>query len=244
MSGSTRRFTSSVAPWATLPRARDWWRRYRVVGTGSSRRSMSVHRGEARPPREPPPPAQTQAAPVGRGDGTCGRAPTGGEHRGTARSPAGSSRSHTNSVNRGAPARKPLGRLRAGILCRGHDRGARHEARQDRRARELQVISHTSAMHFKGTRETLPDRSAAARRRGDRRSRSAVGDRVRVTAQLIEASTDRHLWAETYERDLRDVLGLQDDIARAITNASRSGSHPRSRVRWRVPPPAGRPRGV
>src|SRR2546427_11437262 len=46
-----------------------------------------------------------------------------------------------------------------------------------------------------------------------------VGNRVRVTAQLIEASTDRHLWAETYEQDLRDVLGLQDAIALAITDA-------------------------
>src|SRR5439155_1765359 len=65
----------------------------------------------------------------------------------------------------------------------------------------LQVISHTSAMHFKGTRETLPQ----------------IARQLHVDG-LIEASTDRHLWAETYERDLRDVLGLQDEIARAITN--------------------------
>src|SRR2546426_12777614 len=38
-----------------------------------------------------------------------------------------------------------------------------------------------------------------------------ICNRVRVTAQLIEASTDRHLWAETYERDLRDVLGLRSE---------------------------------
>ena len=36
------------------------------------------------------------------------------------------------------------------------------------------------------------------------------GDRVRITAQLIQATTDRHLWAESYERDLRDVLALQE----------------------------------
>jgi len=42
------------------------------------------------------------------------------------------------------------------------------------------------------------------------------GNRVRITAQLIEASTDRHVWAETYDRDLRDVLALQADVARAI----------------------------
>ncbi|HYU90162.1 MAG TPA: tetratricopeptide repeat protein [Gemmatimonadales bacterium] len=84
----------------------------------------------------------------------------------------------------------------------------------------LRVISNTSAMHYRGTRKTLPEigreldvdvivEGAVLR----------VGNRVRVTAQLIEASSDRHLWAETYERDLRDVLGLQDAIARAITNA-------------------------
>ncbi|HTD69086.1 MAG TPA: tetratricopeptide repeat protein, partial [Gemmatimonadales bacterium] len=83
----------------------------------------------------------------------------------------------------------------------------------------LRVISHTSTMHFKGTRETLPE--IARQLHVDAVIEGAVlrvGDRVRVTAQLIEASTDRHLWAETYERDLRDVLGLQDAIARAITN--------------------------
>ncbi len=42
------------------------------------------------------------------------------------------------------------------------------------------------------------------------------GNRVRITAQLIEASTDRHVWAETYDRDLSDVLALQADVARAI----------------------------
>jgi len=84
----------------------------------------------------------------------------------------------------------------------------------------LRVISHTSAMHFKGTRETLPQ--IARQLHVDAVIEGAVlrvGNRVRVTAQLIEASTDRHLWAETYERDLRDVLGLQDAIARTITNA-------------------------
>jgi TolB-like protein/DNA-binding winged helix-turn-helix (wHTH) protein len=47
---------------------------------------------------------------------------------------------------------------------------------------------------------------------------SRSGDRVRITAQLIDAKTDRHLWAQTYERDLRDVLALQDEVAKAIAN--------------------------
>src|SRR5260370_8670747 len=42
------------------------------------------------------------------------------------------------------------------------------------------------------------------------------GGRVRITAQLVEASSDRHLWAQAYERDLRDVLVLQDELAQTI----------------------------
>ena len=42
------------------------------------------------------------------------------------------------------------------------------------------------------------------------------GDRVRVTAQLIHAPTDRHLWAESYERDLKDILVLQSEVARTV----------------------------
>ncbi len=83
----------------------------------------------------------------------------------------------------------------------------------------LRVISRTSAMHYKGTHETLPvigrQLNVDAVVEG---SVLRAGSRVRVTAQLVEASTDRHLWAETYERDLRDVLGWEDAIARAITN--------------------------
>lgn len=83
----------------------------------------------------------------------------------------------------------------------------------------LRVISHTSAMHYKGTRETLPE--IGRELNVDAVVEGAVlraGSRVRVTARLVEASTDRHLWAETYERDLQDVLGLQDAIAQAIAN--------------------------
>ena len=44
------------------------------------------------------------------------------------------------------------------------------------------------------------------------------GDRVRINAQLIDARTDRHLWASAYDRNLRDVLALQSDLASAIAN--------------------------
>ena len=86
----------------------------------------------------------------------------------------------------------------------------------------LKVISRTSVMRYKGTTESLPD---IARELGVdaviEGSVLLVGDRVRITAQLVEASSDRHIWAESYERDLRDVLSLQQEVARAIASAIR-----------------------
>jgi len=81
----------------------------------------------------------------------------------------------------------------------------------------LRVISRTSAMHYKGTNKTLPE--IARELHVDavvEGSVERVGERVRITAQLVEAPTDRHLWARRYERDLRDVLRLQDEVAQAI----------------------------
>ncbi len=81
----------------------------------------------------------------------------------------------------------------------------------------LKVISHTSVIRYKNTQKTLPE--IGRELNVDAVVEGSVqrpGDRVRVTAQLIEARTDRHLWANTYERDLRDVLALQDEVARAI----------------------------
>lgn len=83
----------------------------------------------------------------------------------------------------------------------------------------LRVISYTSTMRYQGTHQTLPE--IAEELRVDAVVEGAVlrsGNRVRVTAQLVHARTDRQLWAETYERDLGDVLGLQDAVARAIAN--------------------------
>ncbi len=81
----------------------------------------------------------------------------------------------------------------------------------------LKVISRTSVMQYKGTTKPLPqigrELNVDAVVEG---SVQRSGSRVRITAQLIEAKTDRHLWAESYERDMRDVLGLQSEVARAI----------------------------
>jgi TolB-like protein/DNA-binding winged helix-turn-helix (wHTH) protein/Tfp pilus assembly protein PilF len=81
----------------------------------------------------------------------------------------------------------------------------------------LRVISRTSVMHYKGTQKTIPE--IARELNVDAVMEGAVqrsGDRVRVSAQLIETRTDRHLWAESYERDLRDVLALEGEVSSAI----------------------------
>src|SRR5262245_10222284 len=83
----------------------------------------------------------------------------------------------------------------------------------------LKVISRTSVMGYKGTRKPLPE--IAKELNVDGIVEGAVirsGERVRVDAQLIEASTDRHVWAKTYERNLSDVIALQNEVAQAITN--------------------------
>jgi TolB-like protein/Flp pilus assembly protein TadD len=96
----------------------------------------------------------------------------------------------------------------------------------------LRVISRTSTARFKGTSKSVPE---IARELGvDALVEGAVqrsGDRVRVTAQLIEARTDRHVWAETYDRELRDVLTLQADVARAIAVQVRGKLTPVSATR-------------
>jgi serine/threonine-protein kinase len=81
----------------------------------------------------------------------------------------------------------------------------------------LRVTSRTSVMGYKGTREKIPE---IARELGvDAVVEGSVvrdASRVKVTAQLIDGATDRHIWAESYERELTDILPLQSDVAQAI----------------------------
>lgn len=82
---------------------------------------------------------------------------------------------------------------------------------------DLRVVSRTSAMLYKGARKSL--REIAQELEVDAVVEGTVlqvGRRVRITAQLIDARGETHLWAESYERDLRNVLALQADVARAI----------------------------
>jgi len=81
----------------------------------------------------------------------------------------------------------------------------------------LHIISRTSSMHYKGTKKSLPE--IARELRVDAVVEGTVqrsGDRVVIRAQLIHAATDVHLWVQDYERELRDVLDLQSEIAQAI----------------------------
>ncbi len=83
----------------------------------------------------------------------------------------------------------------------------------------LRVISRTSAMTYKGTKKTLPE---IARELGVDAivEGSVVRERnqVRITAQLIDARTDVHIWAHNYVRDLTSVLALQGEVAQAIAD--------------------------
>jgi serine/threonine-protein kinase len=96
----------------------------------------------------------------------------------------------------------------------------------------LKVISRTSVMQYKGVKKPL---RAIAKELGVdgiiEGSVMRIGDRVRISAQLIEASTDRHLWAENYERDLRDVLALQGEVARAVAREVRVTVSPQEEKR-------------
>jgi TolB-like protein/DNA-binding winged helix-turn-helix (wHTH) protein/Flp pilus assembly protein TadD len=96
----------------------------------------------------------------------------------------------------------------------------------------LRVISRTSVMQYKGVKKPLPQ---AAQELGvDAIVEGTVlrsGGRVRVTANLVQASPETHLWAESYERDLRDVLALQSDVATAIAREIQIKVSPQEQAR-------------
>jgi len=87
----------------------------------------------------------------------------------------------------------------------------------------LRVISRTSVMRYKGAKKRLPE--IARELNVDAIVEGSViraGQRVRVTAQLVQAPTDQHLWAETYDRDLGDILKLQGEVADEIAEQVRA----------------------
>ena len=81
----------------------------------------------------------------------------------------------------------------------------------------LRVLSRTTAMHYKGVRKPLPEIARELQIEGVVEGTVLrSGERVRICAQLIHAPTDTHLWAESYERDMRNMLALQSEVAQAI----------------------------
>jgi TolB-like protein/DNA-binding winged helix-turn-helix (wHTH) protein/Tfp pilus assembly protein PilF len=101
----------------------------------------------------------------------------------------------------------------------------------------LRVTSSTSSMRYKKTGKSLPE--IARELNVDGVVEGSVvrsGNRVRITARLIQAPTDQDLWAETYERDLGDVLKLQSDVAQAVAQQVRAQLTPEQQARLRSAP--------
>jgi TolB-like protein/DNA-binding winged helix-turn-helix (wHTH) protein/Flp pilus assembly protein TadD len=97
--------------------------------------------------------------------------------------------------------------------------------------RALRVISRTSVMAYKGAGKPLPQ--IARELNVDAVVEGSVlrsGDQVRITAQLIEASTDKHLWSQSYEGELRDTLALQNRVANAIADQIRINLTPQEQA--------------
>jgi serine/threonine protein kinase/tetratricopeptide (TPR) repeat protein len=106
----------------------------------------------------------------------------------------------------------------------------------------VRVISRTSAMRYKGSNKSLPDIARELNVDGViEGSVERSGDKVRITAQLIHAPTDAHLWAESYERDLRDILSLQADVARDIAGKVKGNLTPQERAQLTVSRPVNPP---
>ncbi len=95
---------------------------------------------------------------------------------------------------------------------------------------DFRVISRTSVMQYKGGGKSL--REIARELNVDRIVEGSVikvGEEIRVTAQLIDTATDEHVWAESYQRNLTDVLALQEDVAQTIAREVKTqlGGHAR-----------------
>jgi len=100
---------------------------------------------------------------------------------------------------------------------------------------DLRVISRTSVMQYKGSKKPLPQIAtelnvdAAVEGTIER-----VGDRIRISAQLVDARLDHQLWADTYDRDFKDILSLQSEVARDV--AARCEIKLPARQQWSILP--------
>ena len=105
------------------------------------------------------------------------------------------------------------------------------------RIRDLRVISRTSVMRFKNSQLAVPEIAKALR--VDAIVEGSVireGSRIRVQAQLIRAATDEHTWSEAYDREFRDVLTLQSDVAQTLAQQIQMQLTPEQQARLRSSP--------
>jgi serine/threonine-protein kinase len=96
----------------------------------------------------------------------------------------------------------------------------------------MKVISRTSVMPYKNSKKSM--REIASELHADAVIEGSVmrsADRVRITVELIDASSDQHLWGASYERDLKDILTLQGEVAQAIAQQVRAVITPQEQVR-------------
>ena len=102
----------------------------------------------------------------------------------------------------------------------------------------MKVISRTSVMPYKNSKKSLRD--IAGELHADAIIEGSVmrsADRVRITVQLIDASSDQHLWAESYERAVKDVFALQSDVAQAIARQVQATITPQEEARLVIKKP-------
>jgi TolB-like protein/Flp pilus assembly protein TadD len=98
--------------------------------------------------------------------------------------------------------------------------------------RALRIISRTSVMRYKGQHRAIPE--IARELNVDAVVEGSVrraGDRVRITVQLIDSVTERHLWGKSYERDVKEVLALQGEVAAAIVEEIQVSVTPQEETR-------------
>jgi TolB-like protein/DNA-binding winged helix-turn-helix (wHTH) protein/Flp pilus assembly protein TadD len=99
----------------------------------------------------------------------------------------------------------------------------------------LRVISRTSVMGYKHAHKPLPQ--IARELNVDAIVEGTVlrsGDRVRITAQLIDATADKHLWSQSYEGELKDTLALQNQVAQAIADQIRIKLNPQEQAALKI----------
>jgi len=109
------------------------------------------------------------------------------------------------------------------------------------RINALRVISRTSAMRFKGTKLSLKEIAKALNVDAVLEGTVQVaGDRMRISADLVQVSTDRHVWLESYERDVRDMLALENEVAHSIAEGIKVKLTPQEQAGFAVSAPGAR----